>query len=195
MKDTTAIYCARVFPPPWRIMGVPLLPLSIGHAHLLAASTPWRPFEAYAMDDRIFATGLYICSRPWRKVRLHSLRAGWFGIGLALRGRLARVDLCEKGTLFAEYLLFHTSGPRLRPVLEASRGLQRPESSGLRRFGSPLLARLRSFAIPHGGFDCLFADAYWLWSVHEETQGHLRVLNEDEGTFDDYCEAEDARAN
>jgi hypothetical protein len=43
--------------------------------------------------------------------------------------------------------------------------------------------------------DCLFAEAYWLWAAEQEAQGNLRVLNDDEQSFDDYCEAEDARAD
>lgn len=187
MTDATASYCARVFPPEWRVMGVLLHPLTLGHAHLLCAATNWRPFEPYHMDDQLFAAGLYICSRPWRKVRLESNAPYWFACRLAIQGRLARVDLAEKGGAFSDFLLWHTSGPRVRPIVEKT------GSGPGRPLGSPVLARLRAFAAPHGGMDALFGEVYWLWAAQEEASGNFRVLNEGETSFDDYCQAEDAR--
>jgi hypothetical protein len=56
-----------------------------------------------------------------------------------------------------------------------------------------MLSRLRVFAQPFGGMDCQFAEAYWLWSTEQECEGTLRVLNDGEKSFDDYCDAQDER--
>jgi hypothetical protein len=193
VTDATQSYCARVSPPAWRILGHRLHPLTLGHAHLLCASTEWRPFESYEMTDQVFATGLYICSRQWRKARLHSNAPYWFATFLAIRARITRSNLTEKGQVFADYLLWHTSGPKLRPMPESgSRG--GPYARASRVMGSPVLARLRTFAAPHGGMDALFGDIYWLWAATQEAEGGLRVINSGEMTFDDYCAREDAKA-
>jgi hypothetical protein len=41
--------------------------------------------------------------------------------------------------------------------------------------------------------DALFGEVYWLWSSAQEEAGHIRVLNESEQSFDDFCEAEDQK--
>jgi hypothetical protein len=146
------------------------------------------------MTDQLFATGLFICSRPWRKALagVENWRAQWFGVGLAIRGRLAKVDLAEKGSAFSEYLLFGSTGPKVRPIVESSPHRIQAQASA-RTLGAPALAQLRAFAQPFGGLDFNFAEAFWLWSVAEETAGHQRILNAEEQGFDDWCEAEEAK--
>jgi len=189
VTDATRSYAARVLPPTWRILGKRLHSLTLGHAHLLCAATEWRPWEPYEMTDELFATGLYVCTRPWRKVRLESRGAAWFAVGLAIRGRLARTNLAEKGAAFADYLLWHTSGPRIRA--NASRAKL---DAAPRTLGSPPIARLRIFAQPFGGLDALMAEIYWLWAAHEEEAGTLRVMNQGEMYFDDFCAREETKA-
>lgn len=190
MTDATASYTARVFPPTWRVLGHRLHTLTLGHAHLLCAATEWRPFEPYAMTDQLFASALYICSRPWRKVRLDSWRAEWFAVGIAIRGKLARVDLTEKGAVLADYLRWHTSGPSLLPAREAKP--HGPYARAARELGSPVLARLRMFAGPYGGMDALLAETYWLWAVAQEEAGNVRIATPGDRSFEEYCAAEDA---
>jgi hypothetical protein len=79
------------------------------------------------------------CSRSWRKATAHS--AEWFAVRLP-RGRLARVDLGEKGSVFADYLLWYVR-PQAARLVESRPALAAPAGR------APVLARLR-FAQPFG---------------------------------------------
>lgn len=202
MIDSTARYLSRVLPPPWQILGVRLLPFTLGHAHALASASTWRPFEEFAVTEEFLGVGMWVASRPWRQaIKGFGRRSDLFSLFLGARARLGRVDLAEKTEVFAEYLAYHTSGPSVRNVPRVPVKYGAPVSAS-RPAGAPVLARLRVFAMSDLGLgaaamDLPFADVYWLWATHKEAAGAIWLLNDEEtagmDSFDEFCRREEEK--
>jgi hypothetical protein len=184
MTDATARYLSRVLAPRWQILGVRLLPLTLGHAHLLSASTSWRPWET-GVDGEALAPGLFICSRPWRKAaaQMISVRARLFALHLGWRAARRKVNMQERLQVFADYLEVHTGSPECRAALRPKGERVRPAIPS----GMPLLVWLRLFACQELScqepLDMPFADLVWMWTAHLDSKGVVHTLNDDEFGF------------
>lgn len=196
MADATSRYLELVASRRWRVLGVPLVRMTLGHSHVLAEATGWRPLEGSTIDGETFVTGLFICSRPWRRAQrgLGRWPADVFGWRLGLLSALAGADLSEKAEVFAQYLDINAGGPRV--AANVSDG--RPRGPG-RMYGSALLARLRLFACERLGerwdtaMDVPMAELLTLWAAHGEASESFRVLNDQDLSFDEFCRQEDAK--
>lgn len=187
MVDQTARYIDRVFPRRWRILGVRLRPFTIGHAHVLAGASAWRPFQDFEIDDSFLVTALYVCSRNWRMAKATlDLAGGWFAIRLGLSIRRNRPDLSEKAEVLSEYLVYSTSGPAVTGVPRD------PKLPAPRQAGAPTLALLRLFAAeklglgPSKAMHANFSETFWMWATWLEEQGHARIRNQGELEFDKF---------
>jgi len=184
MTDATGRYVARVLAPQWQILGVRLLPFTLGHAHLLSASTTWRPWETGLEPDALIP-GLYICSRPWRVAArtLEGRRPRWFAWWLGGRAARRKVNLAERLRVFHDYLEVHTSTPECRAALRPKGERTRPQIPS----GIPLLAWLRLFAYQElrqvEPMDVSFAVLAWMWTAHLDSKGVIHTLNDDEYGF------------
>jgi hypothetical protein len=190
MSDASAEYLAGATPGRWQVLGVRLLPMTLGHAHVLASRTAWRPMQSCRVDAGILATTLYVCSRPWR-IALRGVdgwRAQTYALWCGAVARAQRASLEAKAEVVRDYLDAHSSVRRLAPPLRRGR-----ERDGGRYLGTPFLARLRLFAahrlhVPMGAeMDLPMADLVWLWAADAEERGILRLLNASEESFDEFC--------
>lgn len=187
--DQETKYLARVFPQPWRVCGRLLHAFTLGHAHVLAASTKWRPFGKVPEDPAFLPLGLFVATRPWRQAAdgIRMVRpAERFAAFLGFSSFALRVDVEEKREVFAEYLEASTSFPDLRPTPAM------PGQVRTRRAGAPLLARLRMFGMRELGLgasamDLPFVDLAWMFAAAFEDDGRAYLVNDTDDDFDRYC--------
>lgn len=195
MVDQTARYLDRVFPRRWRILGVNLQPFTLGHAHVLASVTDWRPFEEFSIDQGFLASALFICSRDWRKALKTLNGAGErFAVWIGLTIRWGAPNMRDQAEALSEYISYSSTGPAV------SAPPRDPKAPPQRQAGSPILARLRLFAqrdlhLGDHAMDANFADTFWLWSISLEEQARARIRNEAELQFDDFVEEQNRKRN
>ena len=195
MPDATLRYLGLVTPRVWRVLGIPLVRMTLGHAHVLSSATKWRLFEGSAIDGDTFVTGLFICSRPWWRAQreLGRWQSSLFGWRIGLVSGLAVVDLNEKAEVFADYLEASAGGPRVASAVAVGK------SQPGRQYGSSLLARLRLFACEKLGeywdtsMDVPMADLLAMWAADGEASESFRVLNDKELSFDELCRGEEVK--
>ena len=155
----------------WRILGLPMLPLTIGHVDMM---------ERFGVDGATnateLATALIICSRPWREVmpffqsRRLTLRL------LVWKWALGPWDFAEKAAMFSEYIKSQTELPMLELKGESSKS------------GTPFCRHLRAVLLselnyrPETVMDALFLDAMWDYVALGELKGTIKVrdVSEDE---------------
>lgn len=155
----------------WRILGLRLLPLTIGHVDMMER---FGVESAETATD--LATALIICSRPWREVLpfFQSRLLPWRLF--KWKWAVGPWEFLEKRAMFAEYMRRNTELPMLELKGESSNS------------GTPFTRHLRAVLLsrlnyrPETVMDALFLDALWDYVAIGELNGSLKVrdISEDE---------------
>jgi hypothetical protein len=187
--DLTTRYLSACLAARTVVAGCPLHPFTLGHAHLLAAATQWRPWGDSFLPGEV-PTALWICSRPWRKAArsMHRVPSDWVwrtAWRMRKAGALARTCL-----EFGQWIDRSMQAPEVR--IRQSAGVP---AQARHCVNAPLLARLRLFATCDLGlqepFDMLVGELLWLWLSFAENEGGLNLVDENGIEFREWCEEQD----
>ena len=161
------------------ILRVPLLAYSVGHELLLQRSRnplvlrseiPSEP-NAHVMQ------AVSICSRDWAA---NHQSERWLGLWA---WTLRKADFTQAVREFIQYRNEGTLGPNVQPADGDGRSL-----------GGPFMARLIQFILRFTDqpYDFPFGLAMFHYYAYEESQGSIRIVNQQEADFEQYCAEQDA---
>ncbi len=176
-------YACALLPDRWRVLGVRLQPLTVGHGIVLARlHSPFTPFSCRPsahLGDLLLA--LFACGRPWAR--------GWAALGsrkasLFLRLwawqilRRAESDsiIGSAADAFGAYVHAHCAGPRV----------WEKDGAGASAANSPVLCTLKIGLQEHFGrseaeaLDTLISAALWELYCYAEQHGGLQLVSDTE---------------
>lgn len=167
-------------------LGLPLEPLSIGHLFLLADNS--SPFiEGGRVTVVNLSDAVFICSQHWTKAESDS-RRWWFPWFLKLWARRSRkLDFGTEQKKFAAYFAEQTDFP-----------LAKQDRRATREFGSPWWWRLLAIMMAEfnlsekQAMDMQAMRAALLFSAKGEADGKLKLWNQQDDSFDEFCRGMDA---
>lgn len=162
-------YLEQICPPPFRILGLRLLPLSIGRAILLQ-----RHGCDPVIDFAGLVTAVLICSRECVDLE-PTLSDPWLPVKLRLwRIRCGRFDASEKLELFHSYIRAHNTGPKI----------YQEDTPGTLP-GAPWLQHLRVHLMSKCGWshhdvqELPYSQALWDYYTFWENEGQAEILGDD----------------
>lgn len=161
-----------LLPDKFRILGLELKPLSLGHVHLLEAiESPFLFGGQQDLEDLV--AGVFICSRGWKSNlwhlkhrRLHALYE-W-----VWQKAVGNFDVWDKKILFSEYL----AEAYERPIYRINVGENDPQPADS---GAPLSATIRVALMADLGFaeselwDRPWAKCVMDWMTLKATRGEI----------------------
>jgi hypothetical protein len=178
-------YAAAHLPDTWRIMGLRLQPLTLGHGLLLArVGSPWTPFALLPTPRSVPPLGdlllaLWILAQPWRKAAAHlsQRRCRWYLRAWELQAVwLSEATLADHGDRLTSFILENLLPPTLwrNPAAATSRA-QAPTLASLK---VQLIAQLH--LSQDAALDTPLAVAIWDLLTWGESQGTHQFRSESE---------------
>jgi hypothetical protein len=165
-----------------RVMGLTLLPFSIGHKVLLEREQ--SPFLSADQKPsfRDLLKAVLICSQPF-----HTKRSGfWFAVKLKLwLWRVRRLDWFVEIQKMREHISFGSLCPRIK-----NEGGRPPGSAWPLRLFQFLTLVLK---VPEAkAWDYPYGKAQFEWCAFWESEGAIKVWNDQDEEFDRFCKEQDA---
>ncbi len=171
-------YFKSVLPDRATVLGLPLLPFSIGHfIHLSRIESPFLPQFDNGAGAPELITAVLICSQTFEESR--DFRASlWERLKLAIWSqRIRKADWNSEADAFGSYISEGMKYPKIKP-----------SSSDGRPPGAPLVLRAKRFLNEQGmsesqALNFPYRQAFWEWFAWLEKEGKACIQNESEMSF------------